>query len=328
MFCTSRVDTISLSRAYAVDMDSTSAQPQGIEHWIQVSSLALLVGIADHGSLSAGARSVGMAQSNATRAIKTLERRLGYGLLTRSTKGSKLTPEGALTVEWARDSLQSLNTLWTGAQALAAPVDREFTFAASMTVAEHLAPIWIGKLQEADSHIKTKLRVMNSREVITAVQQREVPLGFVETPDIPAGLSMLNVWLDELVLVVPFNHPWANRPEPVTLSELSATPLVEREAGSGTRAFLDKHVGTSRAKPVVEFNSNSAICQAVSAGMGPAILSRLAIESSLRAGNFIQVPLLEGNPVRNLQAIWHAATPVAGPAATLLEICGQTLPGS
>ena len=284
-------------------MDSSSKRTPGIEQWIQISSLALLVGIADHGSLSAGARSVGMAQSNATRVIKTLERRLGYELLTRATTGSKLTPEGALTVEWARDSLQSLNTLWTGAQALAAPEDREFTFAASMTVAEHLAPIWIGRLHEADSHIKTKMRVMNSREVITAVQNKDVELGFVETPDIPSTLSSRVVWTDELVLIAPTSHPWAQRSTPVTLSEIAQTALVEREAGSGTRAFLDESMEGARKAPIVEFNSNSAICQAVSAGMGPAILSRLAVESSLRMGTFSLIALEHGNLTRNLRAI-------------------------
>lgn len=294
---------------------------QGIEQWIQMSSLALLVGIADHGSLSAGARSVGMAQSNATRAIKTLERRLGYALLTRATSGSKLTPEGALTVEWARDSLQSLNTLWTGAQALAAPEDREFTFAASMTVAEHLAPIWIGRLHETDSHIKTKMRVMNSREVINAVQNKDVELGFVETPDIPPALSSRIVWSDELVLIAPTVHPWAQRSKPVTLIEIAQTALVEREAGSGTRAFLDGSIEGARKAPIVEFNSNSAICQAVSAGMGPAILSRLAVESSLRIGTFSLVALQRGNLTRNLRAIWRGQEPAQGPAAQLLEIC-------
>lgn len=305
-------------------MDGSLKRTQGIEQWIQMSSLALLVGIADHGSLSSGARSVGMAQSNATRAIKTLERRLGYELLTRATTGSKLTPEGTLTVEWARDALQSLNTLWTGAQALAEPEDREFIFAASMTVAEHLAPRWIGRLYEADSHIKTKMRVMNSREVISAVQGREVELGFVETPDIPATLSSRIVWTDELVLIAPNSHPWAQRSTPVTLSEIARTALVEREAGSGTRAFLDEGIEGSRVTPIVEFNSNSAICQAVSAGMGPAILSRLAVENSLRMGTFSLIPLAGGNLTRNLRAVWIGPEPTNGPAAIVLDICGST----
>ncbi|MET0978032.1 MAG: LysR family transcriptional regulator [Paeniglutamicibacter terrestris] len=308
-------------------MDGIVDSAPGIEHWIQMSSLALLVGIADHGSLSAGARSVGMAQSNATRAVKTLERRLGYPLLTRATTGSKLTQEGALTVEWARESLQSLNTLWTGAQALAAPADREFTFAASMTVADHLAPTWIGRLQEADPHIKTRLRVMNSSEVIAVVQNRDVALGFVETPDVPPQLSCKTVWSDELVLIAPHGHPWATRNEPITLQQVAATHLVEREAGSGTRAFLDERVGTARATPIVEFNSNSAICQAVSAGMGPAMLSRLAVENSLRMGSFVEVPLREGNLVRNLQAIWRGSAPTQGPAAMLLDICALAQSG-
>lgn len=308
-------------------MYQTVGRKPEIEHWIQMSSLSLLIGIADHGSLSAGARAVGMAQSNATRAIKTLERRLGFTLLTRATTGSKLTPEGALTVEWARDVLQSLNALWTGAQALAAPANRELTFAASMTVAEHLAPLWIGRLHEAEPNVTTRLRVMNSREVIAAVQEREVALGFVETPDIPPDLAATTVVTDELVLIAPTAHTWANRSEPLPLLKLAATALIEREAGSGTRAFLDGMVGTSRPNPIVEFNSNSAICKAVSAGMGPAMLSRLAVEGLLRTGAVVQVPLQGGRLSRNLQAIWNPSVPPEGPAAMLLRISAQSQAG-
>ncbi|MDN6457400.1 MAG: LysR family transcriptional regulator, partial [Yaniella sp.] len=61
------------------------------EFWLSLPMLRLLVGIADHGSLSASARSAGIAQSNATRSLQTLERRLGYSLIHRSTQVSTLT---------------------------------------------------------------------------------------------------------------------------------------------------------------------------------------------------------------------------------------------
>uniref|UniRef100_UPI0032167AF7 helix-turn-helix domain-containing protein n=1 Tax=Glutamicibacter creatinolyticus TaxID=162496 RepID=UPI0032167AF7 len=54
-------------------MDELPNQPPRIEHWLQPAALALLVAIEDRGSLSAGARAVGMAQPNASRALHTLE---------------------------------------------------------------------------------------------------------------------------------------------------------------------------------------------------------------------------------------------------------------
>ena len=100
-------------------MESSSSSLEDIARSIQPSSLELLVGIADHGSLSAGARAAGVAQPNATRALKTLERRLGYQLVARKTTGSRLTAEGVLTVQWAREVLASLEAFADGARSLA-----------------------------------------------------------------------------------------------------------------------------------------------------------------------------------------------------------------
>ncbi|MEQ7739963.1 LysR family transcriptional regulator, partial [Escherichia coli] len=87
--------------------------------WLQLPAVRLLVAVADSGSLSAGARAIGMAQANASRTIATLERRLGYPLLNRSTRGSQLTTSGSLTVEWAREILDAVERLSAGAAALA-----------------------------------------------------------------------------------------------------------------------------------------------------------------------------------------------------------------
>src|SRR5690625_406153 len=90
-----------------------------LDAWLNLSMLRLLVGIAEQGSLSASARAAGVAQSNASRSLKTLERRLGYPLINRSTQGSTLTRQGALTAQWARDVLAATDRLSAGAEALA-----------------------------------------------------------------------------------------------------------------------------------------------------------------------------------------------------------------
>lgn len=295
-------------------------------HWLQISSLALLVGIADHGSLSAGARSVGMAQPNASRALRTLERRLGYELVTRARTGSQLTAEGKLTVQWAREVLASLDTLWTGAQALSGGQDGEFGFAASMTVAEHLAPQWIRRHREANPQVRTRLRVLNSQDVIAAVREGQVALGFVETPQVPRQLATRTVHTDQLLLVVPRDHPWASANEPVPVETLAATPLVERESGSGTRAFLDRYVGPGRSAPLAEFNSNSAILQAVASGLGPAVISRLAVDAWGPGHGIRQVPI-SGVPLRReLRAVWLADRRLPAAAAQFLQLCAAPPP--
>lgn len=302
----------------------TSPTPP-IDSWLNLSMLRLLTGVAEHGSLSASARNAGLAQSNASRAMKTLERRLGYPLLHRSTRGSTLTQEGKLTTEWARQVLEAVDRLAAGAEALAHPGQEELTVAASMTIAEHLLPGWIRSFRQHQPEVSTKLQVMNSAQVLSAVTDRQASLGFVETPTVPAALHSAPVWADRLAVVVGTQHPWAQLSEPLDPATLATTPLVEREPGSGTRAFLDLLVGAHRPAPLLELNSIAMICQAVIEGIGPAVLSRLAVESYLRTGQLVEVPTRGESLTRTLQAVWRKAAPVPDHARAFLTATGIPL---
>lgn len=309
-----------LSRAYDHDMDRSPNDLQDIAQWIQVSSLTLLVGIADHGSLSAGARAVGIAQPNATRALKTLERRLGYPLVVRKTTGSTLTAEGVLTVQWAREVLASLDNLAAGARTLASDGETELVFGASMTVAEYLAPSWIGTLHQKLPRVKPRMRIMNSQDVIAAVQNGQLTFGFVETPQLPQSLRYLKVWDDAMAVVVDPSHPWALRTAPLNVHELQSTPLIEREDGSGTRAFLDYISHAERPEPIAEFNSNSTICQCVAAGMGPAVLSQLAVAGSIEQGKLVEIEFEGPSLLREFRAIWSRNHTLSATEQKMLEI--------
>lgn len=296
--------------------------------WLELSAVRLLVAIADAGSVSAGARMIGMAQSNSSRAMATLERRLGYPLLNRSTRGSQLTTEGVLTVEWAREILDATDRFAAGAAALASPADTELVVGASMTVAEYLVPGWLSTFRHERKDVQTTLRINNSRRVIEGVRSGELALGFIETPDVPGDVHSIRIMTDHLTVVVSPEHPWAARTEPLTHEVLASTPLIEREDGSGTRAALDATIGTERARPIAELNSNSAICLSVMAGLGPAVLSNLTVQGALRAGRLLQVPVTGPRLERDLRCIWFGVRRPVGAAGRLLDIALKTAPAS
>ena len=206
-----------------------------VDNWLSLSMLRLLVGVSQTGSLSGSAKVAGIAQSNASRSLKTLERRLGYpaGALH---AWLNFDAGGQLTVEWAREALDAVDRLALGAN-VGAHKRTELTIVASMTIAEHLLPGWIGTFRSLYPGLNTKLKVMNSSEVIEAVEHDKGELGFVETPQLPDSLQSTPVRDDQLVAVVGPTHPWAQQPPELTASQLANTALIEREEGSGTRAF-------------------------------------------------------------------------------------------
>lgn len=295
-----------------------------------LASLELLVAVADEGGIGAAARAVGISQPSATERLRTLERRLGLLLIRRTPAGSTLTGEGAAVVGWARGLLEAAQALVDGAAVLSGERRRHLEVGASLTVAEHLVPGWLVALAEAAPDISVTLQMGNSTVVADQVRTGKVQLGFVEGPTAPAGVRSRTVGSDALVLVVPPGHEWADG-RAVGAPQLASTPLVMREAGSGTRDVLEEWLTStgSRGTPAVELASTTALVQAVMAGVGPGVVSRLAVSRELAEGRLVSVPLEEvthgvSRPfrlTRKIRAIWRGSAPTAAGAA-LLAVAG------
>ena len=133
---------------------------------------------------------------------------------------------------------------------------------------------------------------------------------------------------DELVAITPRGHPFLKQKR-VTVRDLCREPFVVREEGSGTRAVVEQALrkrGLS-IKPVLSLAGTEAVKHAVIAGIGLAIVSRLAIGCELRAGSLFVIPVTDLKIQRplHLQTL-QGRTP--GPAAArFLEIlASQKLP--
>ena len=289
--------------------------------WPDLTVLRLLVGVAERGSLGAAARAMGMAQPNASRAITGLERQLGLTLIQRSPSGSTLTTEGQVVVSWAREVITSAEHLLIGAQALRTERRSHLSVGASMTVAEYLVPLWLGEFRRQHPDVQINLEVHNSSDVFDRISAGHCQVGFVESPSIPSHLHSVVVARDRLVVVVNPSHPWARRRKPLRAAELAATPLIVREPGSGTRITLDTMLsGHEAAPPLLELGSNSAVKISVRAGVAPAVLSTLAVDSAVRSGTLCEVPVDDLDLKRRLRAVWRAPRRLASPASDLVNI--------
>jgi DNA-binding transcriptional LysR family regulator len=136
------------------------------------------------------------------------------------------------------------------------------------------------------------------------------------------------VGADRLTVVVPPGHPWERRRSGITAAELAATPLVTREPGSGTRRYFEEALraqgGLDRVPPVAELSSTTAIKSAVAAGIGPSVLSSLAVAPELATGTLRPVKVTDLDLSRRLLAVWTAGRQLIGPAADLRTIATRT----
>jgi len=287
----------------------------------------LLLSVARLGSLGLAAAEHGISQPAASTRIRRLERQLGVPLIERSPRGSHLTRDGELVAGWAQAAVDAAAALDAGVTSLRAHSDAVLRVAASMTVAEYLLPGWLTVLRTRDPQTAVALTAGNSAEVAAAVIGGRADLGFVEGPDQPPGLASQQVSADRLTVVVAPGHRWDRRRSGITAAELAVTPLVVREPGSGTRRYFEQalsaHGDRDRVPPVAVLSSTTAIKSAVAAGIGPAVLSSLAVAPELAAGTLRAVKVTDLDLSRRLLAVWAAGRQLIGPPADLRAIAAR-----
>ncbi|KMS90578.1 LysR substrate-binding domain-containing protein [Prauserella rugosa] len=294
-----------------------------------VESLRLLVFVGQDGSLTTAATRAGMTQPAASKRISSLERRFGLRLLERSPTGSTVTAAGRLVCEWAERVLEDLQLMLEGVEALRRERTAQLSLAASLTVAEHLLPTWIGDLRRNSPELHVGLQVLNSTRVCELALHGEIDLGFIESPRRLRGLRSQVVARDRLVLVVAPGHPWSRRRHPIDAAKLAGTPLISRETGSGTRDTVEQALlatGLTPADPLLELGSTAAVRSSVATGAGPALLSELVVAQDLAAGTLREVPTTGIELHRTLRAVWRADTTPSGTTADLLAIATRTNP--
>jgi DNA-binding transcriptional LysR family regulator len=287
----------------------------------ELASLDLFVSVIELGSVSRAAEAHGIAQPSASSRIKHLERQLGMQLLDRGPGGSTPTDAGVVVAGWADTILRAAHELEVGLSAFRAEQTGRLRISASFTIAEYLLPQWLDRFSRDHPRDSVALEVANSTTVIDRLRHGAADLGFIETPSELTGLNEQIVGHDELVTVVAPSHPWATRGS-VPVEALAATPLVMREAGSGTREALEqalRDLGLGKPSAVLELGSTSAVRAAVVHGNAPTVISRLAVAAELSTDQLIEIQVPDLRIGRDLRAVWPSGSGLPTLAQALLD---------
>ncbi|MBM7519440.1 LysR family transcriptional regulator [Nocardioides nitrophenolicus] len=234
---------------------------------MNIQQLRYVVATAEHGSMTAAAAALFVAQPALSRAVRQLERELDLALFARAGRGVALTPAGETFVHRARAALGSIDRLRTTASADqdSAPL----VIAASPTLQAALAIPILAGLREHGARIHARLLgASSSAEVAELVAAGRADLGLCDSAVSaePAGLVRVAIGRAEVRLYSPAG---LDLPDRVTFADLAAVPLVLPTAGSDRRASLDAFFEGCGITPevAVETDERHAWLAAVSSGV-------------------------------------------------------------
>src|SRR5256885_11292983 len=111
----------------------------------------------------------------------------------------------------------------------------ELVVGGSTIPGEYVLPALIGRFKAKYPEISVSLLIGASRQVTEWAEEGRVEVAIVGAPPGPRSLAARELMADELVVVVPADHPWVGR-KTVALADLKTQPLIVRERGSASPA--------------------------------------------------------------------------------------------
>ena len=243
-------------------------------------SLKVFITVADKKNFSKAAKALNLTQPAISFQIQTLEQYYQTMLFDRVNRHVKLTEAGELLLEYSLSMNDLQSQLERKMQQLTGHVKGTLMIGASRTVGEYIMPYIICAFKNEYTDVDITLEIYNTKHVEELVLSNHLDVGLVESQVKHDELMFQSILEDELVVVVPTTHPWAEREE-VTLDELAGEPFIIREPGSGSRlvfeqALIDAEFDVESLNIIMEIGNITAIKSAIISGLGISVMSKWA----------------------------------------------------
>jgi LysR family hydrogen peroxide-inducible transcriptional activator len=286
---------------------------------MELKHLQALVGIADTGSFSAAAATIGTVQSNVSSHIARLERELDVQLVDRAS--GLLTDEGTVVVNRARRVMNELSDMVADVTALRQEVVGTVRLGMIGTTGRWLVPQLFDLLRDRHPHIHLNVAEGSSSQLELQLGSGQLDLAVVTLPLSGDEVIVARLFEEDLGLVLPRDHELASFPS-LPLSRLAEMELLLPAPGTALRLEIDSAVGPARVtlRPAMELDGVRMIAALVFDGYGPAILPATVVPGHLRE-KFVVIPL-EGFPRRRVGVAQRRRGLPSAPVRAVIDVLG------
>ncbi|GAB6157916.1 selenium metabolism-associated LysR family transcriptional regulator [Desulfotomaculum varum] len=255
---------------------------------MNLATLQTFIIVAEKKNLSLAAQEIHITQPAISKQLSALESHFGTALVERKGRGISLTPAGEVFYRHAREIVDLINRAERDIRQMSGEIRGRMIVWASTIPGHYILPPIIGAFKKEYPDVQLVLQIGDSKEAIRKLLEESAHLAAVGMMPNNKRVEGVKFFSDELVVIVPPEHPLAAMPE-ISLQELAKHPLVWRETGSGTRSVVESYLARGGLTPdklniALELGSTGAVITAVEAGAGLSVVSRWAVlkEQALR----------------------------------------------
>lgn len=245
-------------------------------------------------SFSEAAKTLSLSQPAISFQIQSIEKEYGQILLDRSGLRVQLTEAGKIFYSYARQILKLNGALSESIDELQGVVRGHLALGASTIPGEYIVPKILGQFIKKFSDVEPELEISDTAEILTKIREHEIDIGFIGALPDSNNLQVEKFVTDELILIMPPNHPLASKGK-VKIEDILKEPFILREIGSGTRKTIKETLEKAKIQlenlnEIMDLGSTQAVLSGVEAGLGISIISKFAAEKALALGTVNTVP--------------------------------------
>ena len=272
-----------------------------------------------------------VAQSALSRQIAALEDELEVALFTRQKKRVALTAAGCEFALYVSNAMEQLQQGQQFLSELQAGQRGTILIGCIESLATAFLPPLFASFHQRYPHIRLKVRVQHTDELITMVEQGEVELGLVLDPRQHSELLIVKeLYRQPLHLLVSARHPLAQGKEArVTFAQIAAEPFIlldetSRMGQITTRIFAQYGYPLS---PLVEIESVEGLKEMVKQGVGVTLTLPALIRPSQIGSDLALVPIADLDEEFVFALVYRRVGPISRAAREFINaIVRQTSP--
>jgi len=281
---------------------------------VQVQSLRVFCDLAETESFTKAAQINGVTQSAVSQQVSSLERQLKILLIERSKKKFRLTHEGQLLYESAKQIVQTFDTMVNRLQEARDIVSGSMRVATIYSIGLHNLPPYVKKFLRTYPTVTVHIEYRRANQVYEDVLGNVVDLGLVAYPNKDARLEVVPLHEETMVLICPPQHPFTKL-KSLSIGHLQGQKFIGFEHDIPTRKAIDRILREAgvEVKVVMEFDNIETVKRAVEIEAGIAIVPLGTVAQEVSKQTLVSIPFVDPLPGRPL-AVIHRRSKVLSPA--------------
>jgi DNA-binding transcriptional LysR family regulator len=250
---------------------------------MDIHQLKVFVSVFQEKSFSKASQKLHLTQPTISAHIKALEEEYKCKFFDRLGRTIIPTKEAEVLYRHAVEIIEKSDFIKEAVGKCKEEISGRVIIGASTIPGTYLLPLMIKVFQEKYPSVSIQVIISDSKKVIEDISQYELLIGIVGAKLDNELIEYIPFIEDELIVV---SSPYLIKENRMSLKSLIKFPVVLREEGSGTRKETEKILGdrginVDKLNITGIFGSTDAIKQAVKAGLGISILSRISVKDEI-----------------------------------------------